>query len=111
MDLIGLIGLIALGLTQTAPASGDADGHLAQGRRLAERYCGSCHATGPMDQSAIADAPPFRALGQSIDLASLPKALRAGLMDEHPRMPLVRLDVDEIADLTAYVRSLQPPSL
>lgn len=110
MNLIGLIGWIVLALAQTESVTPDPDGHLAQGRRLAERHCGSCHATGPMDRSAIADAPPFRALSRRIDLARFPETLRAGLMDEHPRMPLVRLDVDEIADMTAYVRSLQSPN-
>lgn len=89
------------------------------GRQVAERSCGGCHAVshGP---SPMAEAPAFIDLHRRYPVGGLSQLLQEGMllpsdrMQEegsrytHPRMPAVPLGPDEIAALTAYLRSLEP---
>jgi cytochrome c len=105
-----LLSLIAL--VGAACASVPDDGHLASGHRLAQRDCGGCHAVDTSGQSPNSDAPPFRLLAQRrYDVDGLAASLRGGMMVGHPRMPLISLGEDEIADLAAYVKSIQASTL
>ncbi|WP_232793140.1 c-type cytochrome [Caulobacter hibisci] len=89
------------------------------GRRLAERHCGGCHAVdkGP---SPLADAPRFRDLHKRYRAGGLAELLEEGMLQpsrmpeegsprRHPRMPMAVLGDDEIAQLAAYLKSLEPP--
>lgn len=91
---------------------------LAYGQGIAQRSCGGCHAVaeGP---SPLAAAPPFRdlhrrypvgGLAQFLDEGMLPpdQPLEEGSPATHPRMPVAALGADEVAALTAYLRSLEP---
>ena len=88
------------------------------GQRLAQRYCGQCHAVAK-GQSPLPDAPPFRRLFQRYGPGRLDAILAEGMLapsqwpeegspSGHPRMPMARLDDDQVADLKAYLRSLDP---
>lgn len=90
------------------------------GRGIAERNCGGCHAldSGP---SPLADAPPFATLYLRYPSGGLEQILTEGMLapqrkpeegsaPRHPRMPMVELDDDEVAQLKAYLRGLEPPS-
>lgn len=102
-----LLALTAAALCACA-ATPDPDGRLANGRRIAERDCGGCHATGPRPhRGASPDAPAFARLGSRFDMESVTRALSQGMLTGHPRMPLIKLDADELADLTAYLKSIQ----
>lgn len=81
----------------------------AAGRRLAERHCAECHALGE-GESPLADAPPFRDLGRRFPLGRFTQAYSAGMFEGHPRMPLVRLDPDELDELAAYLRTHERPA-
>lgn len=120
----GLLAGLALGLTaaravadpQTGPSPLQALGE--QG--VAQRNCGTCHAVAPgADRSPLADAPPFAALYQRYPAGGLDQLLTEGMLapsrppeegspSRHPRMPMVQLDDDEIAQLRAYLRRLDP---
>lgn len=98
---------------QALPRHGPA---LTAGRRIAQQNCGECHAVG-RGRSPLADAPPFRLLYQRYGSRTLGDLLQEGMLagpgDEgaqpmHPRMPAVKLDPDQVSDLTAYLASLQP---
>lgn len=103
----------------TAPASeAPVAASTAYGQRIAERSCGGCHAVadGP---SPLADAPPFRTLHFRYRAGGLSQLLAEGMLPPdsapeegsqatHPRMPTAALDPDEVAALTAYLRSLEP---
>lgn len=117
MRLIGAPLLIALAAFATAAAAEGA-APVSQGQRVAQNACGGCHAVaeGP---SPLADAPPFRdlhrrypagGLRQLLDEGMLPAARpqEEGARSGHPRMPEARLDLDQVAALTAYLRSLEP---
>jgi cytochrome c len=110
--LILAFALLAFGTTACASASFGDDGHLAAGKRLAQRDCGGCHATGKRGTSPNPDAPPFRLLAQRrYDVDDLARSIGDGMMVGHPRMPLITLGEDEIADLAAYVQSVQATTL
>lgn len=88
------------------------------GERLAARHCGGCHAIGS-GPSPLADAPPFANLHRRYFEGGLDTILAEGMLAPreppeegsprtHPRMPMARLDDDEVADLKAYLESLDP---
>lgn len=91
---------------------------IPQGQRVAQRACGGCHAVAE-GASPLADAPPFRNLHRRYPAGGLPQLLAEGMLPAdrpqeegsrpgHPRMPEAQLDLDEVAALTAYLRSLEP---
>lgn len=102
--------------TATAQEPGDP----ASGARLARTYCGECHALAD-GRSPLADAPPFATLhrrypagGGLDDLLSEGMIAPARPLDEggrqfHPRMPQVKLDEQQVADLVAFLRAAQTP--
>lgn len=94
-------------------------GDISLGQRIAQRHCGGCHAVAA-GNSPLADAPPFRNLHRRYPAGGLAQLLDEGMLPEqhpaeegarqgHPRMPTAKLDLDEVAALTAYLRSLEPP--
>ena len=97
---IALVAALGLGVAAAAEAP-----EVSAGRRIAERNCGECHATGTTGESRQADAPPFRTLSGRFDVARLPLALEDGMLVGHPRMPLIQLDADEVDALTAFLKS------
>lgn len=82
-----------------ARAAGTADA----GKRLAERWCASCHQIAP-DAPASDVAPSFPKLVRDKD-GDFSWA-RAWLFDPHPPMEGIRLSNREIDDIVAYFKSL-----
>jgi len=80
-------------------------GSAEQGRRLAERWCASCHLVGPGQREASTDVPTFASIARREDLPE--SLLAAFLSTPHPRMPNMALSRQEIADVLAYIRSLR----
>jgi len=97
-------GMLGASGVQAAP---DEAASVDRGRRLAQRNCVQCHAIAPRRQSANPAAPPFRELYRRYPAGTLEEAFGAGLLTRHPAMPQIELLPGEIADLTAYVKSLQ----
>ncbi|HEY8065911.1 MAG TPA: cytochrome c [Methylosinus sp.] len=77
----------------------------AHGKRIAERWCASCHVMTSAQKTANADAPSFADVAQRRADA---KALANFLVDPHPKMPDMHLSRREIEDIVAYIRSLDP---
>jgi mono/diheme cytochrome c family protein len=84
-----------------ALAAGDA----AHGKRIAQRWCASCHLVTEGQKSAMADAPSFADVARRRED---PKALANFLADPHPKMPDMHLSRREIDDIVSYIRSLDP---
>ncbi|MDF1587242.1 c-type cytochrome [Marinimicrococcus flavescens] len=78
----------------------------AQGQRLAEQYCGRCHATGPTDESPLPEAVPFRELRSLYPLESLAEALAEGIVTGHEAMPVFRFEPRDIDNLLAWLATL-----
>ena len=79
----------------------------AHGKELVELNCSPCHAIGPQGDSPHADAPPFRELGQRYPIEALEEAFVEGIETGHPDMPSFVAAPDQIADIIAYIESVQ----
>lgn len=122
----GLLAGLALGLTaaqavaDSKPAPAPAPAQVLGEQGIAQRNCGTCHAVAPgADLSPLADAPPFATLYRRYPPGGLDQILTEGMLapsrppeegspNRHPRMPMVQLDDDEVAQLRAYLRRLDP---
>ena len=89
----------------------EAAGNRARGAFLARENCSTCHAVGPVGVSPYPPAPPFRTLPKKYDVEGLAEALAEGIVVGNTgarQMPMFVLSVDEIDDLIAYLKSLDP---
>ncbi len=100
-----LIALLLLANAADALAQGDP--RAQRGRTFAQANCARCHAIGPVGESPLAIAPPFRTLHQRYPVESLAEALAEGIVTGHPSMPEFRLDAAQINDLIAYLVTLE----
>lgn len=119
MGALALAGCMTAGAGDAAPAAAaEPASTLVYGQRIAQRSCGGCHAVAD-GASPMADAPPFRLLHRRYPAGGLAQLLEEGMLPPdrpleegaartHPRMPTVALGSDEVAALTAYLRSLEP---
>jgi len=96
------VGPVALAQRQPGNAT-----VVERGRQLVKRNCGMCHATGLEDSSVFPRAPAFRDLHKRYPIASLGEALAEGLVTGHPTMPEFRFAPHQIAEILAYLESIQ----
>ena len=78
-----------------------------RGQVFAQTNCAKCHAVGPGGSSPLPLAPPFRTLHERYPVENLEEALAEGIVTGHPNMPQFQLDVAQIRDLIAYLKSLE----
>lgn len=79
-------------------------GEANEGRKIAERWCASCH-TVSADAAARDTAPPFSAIAR--DLSYDRDRLLQVLSDPHPPMPKIHLSRKQLDDIIAYLGSLR----
>ena len=79
----------------------------AEGRRLAEIHCSTCHAIGEDGASRHPMAPPFRTLSREYPVTALEEAFAEGILVGHPDMPEFRLEPEQIDATVAYIQSIQ----
>jgi cytochrome c len=108
------IAVLACGAhARSQPSSPD----VVAGGRLAQEYCGACHAVGGSGGSPLPNAPPFRDLFKRYRRGHLGHLLHEGMLapthlpeegsaHHHPKMPMATLGDDQIAELTAYLQHL-----
>jgi len=94
---------ILLGLSFAANAAS-----LERGQELAVQECSGCHAIRDEGVSPNPAAPPLRDLGTRYPIDALRESFIKGLAIGHPGMPSFMLDQDDVTDLLAYLRSLDP---
>lgn len=90
------------------PAAAQDAGAIAHGKALVAANCARCHAVGASDTSSHPDAPPFRTLSQRYPLDALEEAFVEGITTGHPDMPEFVATPDQVADIIAYIATLQP---
>lgn len=88
---------------QSVPPRPDAESGLA----FVTANCGRCHAVGRAGDSPLGPAPRFRELHLRYPVEFLEEALAEGIMTGHQAMPQFVLDPSEIADVIAYLKSLE----
>lgn len=85
-----------------------ADGNAGLGQKLAQEWCAKCHAIGPYGPSPLQIAPPFRELHLRYGVEDLAESFAEGITVGHPTMPVFRFDPDQIQNLIAYLKTLEP---
>jgi cytochrome c len=99
--------VLALAITLVPTLSAASDPRAQRGRTFAQANCAQCHAVGPVGESPLRIAPPFRTLHERYPVDTLAEALAEGIVTGHPSMPEFRLDIAQINDLIAYLQSLE----
>ena len=103
-----IVAAVAAAAALASPVAAFAqDARIARGRTFVQTNCASCHAVGRTGESPLRIAPPFRDLHRSYPVEDLAEALAEGITTGHPTMPEFRLDPGQIADVLAYLRSLE----
>jgi mono/diheme cytochrome c family protein len=81
---------------------------IERGRELAEGSCARCHAIANSGSSPNPWAPPFRTLYKRYPVDALEQAFATGLKVGHRDMPGFVFKREQIRDLLAYLRNLDP---
>ncbi len=69
--------------------------------------CSRCHSVDKVTESPLKIAPPFRTLHNRYPVENLQESLAEGIITGHPTMPAFRLDPGQIADVIAYLKTLE----
>ncbi len=94
--LVSSLAVVAL-----TPLLSSAD--VANGERLARRWCASCHVVAADQRQGNTQASPFSAMAKIPDLNAEKIALF--LLAPHPPMPDMSLSRSEAADLAVYIKA------
>ena len=78
------------------------EGNAAHGEIIAKRWCSACHSVASDQARANSDAPPFASIARKKQASEL----KGFLTDPHPKMPNMSLSRSEIADIVAYIKTL-----
>ena len=101
-----VIAVFCAGLLATGSVRAQEIGDTAEGHKLAENWCSSCHVIGPTQQQGVSNgAPTFAAVARMKSTTTL--SLYAFLQTPHDRMPDLHLSRDDIDNISAYILSLR----
>ncbi|SRR6266545_2356061 len=101
------IALWAIALCANEPALAQQSPAEQRGFTFVRVHCAQCHAIDRVSESPLTIAPPFRALHLKFPVESLEPRLAEGITAGHPTMPQFRLDPGQIADVIAYLKTLE----
>ena len=85
------------------------DPEAQRGQTFVKANCAMCHAVGQGGDSPLSIAPPFRTLFLRYPIEDLERPLAEGTITRHPTMPAFTLDVAEVEDVIAYLKTLETP--
>src|SRR5689334_2880527 len=95
-----LVGLVGQALGQMLPAA-------QRGLSYVRTNCARCHSVDKVTESPLRLAPPFRELHKRYPVEDLAEALAEGIRTGHPTMPEYKLDPGQVADVIAYLKTLE----
>ncbi len=98
------VALLSLTIFAGLPGAASA-ADAANGKRLAERWCASCHIVEPTQTQGSTQAPPFSEVAKKPHMDAQMIALF--LLNPHPKMPDMNLTRIEASDIAAYIASLK----
>jgi len=84
-----------------------ADERSNRGRALLAQHCAHCHAIGTTGESPLPLAPPFRRIGERMDMDELMTRMREGLSSGHRQMPMFRFSRDDRRAIRSYLNLIQ----
>jgi mono/diheme cytochrome c family protein len=100
--------VLALILTFVANSAALAQSPAAQrGLVFVRTHCAQCHAIDYVSESPLRIAPPFRELHKRYPVETLERPFAEGIQTGHPSMPEFRFDPPQIADVIAFLKSLE----
>lgn len=102
-----IITLGAVALCAGQPALAQQPPAAQRGLTFVRVHCAQCHSIDPVSESPLTIAPAFRTLHLRYPIESLQRPLAEGIIAGHPTMPQFRLDPDQVADVIAYLKTLQ----
>lgn len=82
---------------------------VARGRLVAERVCAMCHSLEPASPARYGAAPPLANLRGRYTEISLQRHLEDTRETGNSAMPPLHIDSEEVADVVAYMNSLEGP--
>ena len=103
-----IIALGATALCSSQPALAQQSPAVQRGLTFVRAHCAQCHAIDKVSESPLAIAPPFRTLHLKYPIEDLARPLAEGIIAGHPTMPQLRLEPDQVADVIAYLKTLEP---
>ena len=103
-----ILSLFCLVLAVSPAWAQDEAQKIAEGKRLAEINCISCHNIEAEGESPLTDAPPFREIALNYDEMELVDGFMEGLAVRHPLMPDWEVTEPQAEDLAAFILSLGP---
>ena len=103
-----IIALGAAALCSSQPALAQQSPAVQRGLTFVRVHCAQCHAIDKVSESLLAIAPPFRTLHLKYPIEDLARPLAEGIIAGHPTMPQFRLEPDQVADVIAYLKTLEP---
>jgi cytochrome c len=71
-------------------------------------HCAQCHSIDRVSESPLTIAPPFRTLHLKYPIENLERRFSEGIVAGHPTMPQFRLEPDQVANVIAYLKTLEP---
>ena len=104
--MFGVAVAVALGtflLCASAPARAQSPAE-RRGQRFVQLHCAQCHAIDKISESPLPNAPPFRTLDLKYPIADLQRPLAQGI---HPQMPKFELELNQVFDIMAFLKSLR----
>ena len=94
-------------LLMAMPAANALEPGAQRGLTFVRTHCAQCHAIDKVSPSPLSVAPPFRTLHLKYPVENLQEAFAEGIVTGHPSMPEFRLDLGQIADVIAFLKTLE----
>jgi len=94
-------------LLSAAPGATALEPGAQRGLNFVRIHCAQCHAIDKVSPSPLAAAPPFRTLHRRYPVEHLQEALAEGIVTGHPSMPEFRLDLGQVNDVIAFLKTLE----
>jgi cytochrome c len=102
-----LIAAATAAATLAATAAGALTPSETRGLNFVRANCARCHAIDKVSESPLKIAPPLRTLHQRYPVENLQEAFAEGIQTGHQNMPEFRLELDQIRDVIAFLKTLE----
>lgn len=102
-----ILALAATLLCASGPAFAQQAPAAQRGLTFVRVHCAQCHSIDQVSESSLRIAPPFRTLHLKYPIETLERPLSEGIIAGHPTMPQFRLEPDQVADVIAYLKTLE----
>jgi cytochrome c5 len=98
--------VLSIGLLLCSPANLEAaklSKVATRGKTILQEKCGRCHAIGPVGESPLKQAPPFRDIYARFDPRELQAELSEGMVSKHREMPQIEFSDEDVYAILSYL--------